>query len=58
MLCLKAIYNIILHIQYNPIRQHEQQKDNRNNIVCLLPLMYCFCCPFPDFVTQKTLIFN
>lgn len=46
MLCLRAIYNIILHIQYNPIRQLEQQKDNRNNIVCLLPLMYCFCCPF------------
>ena len=46
MLCLRAIYNIILHIQYNPIRQHEQQKGNRNNIVCLLPLMYCFCCPF------------
>ncbi len=56
MLCLRAIYNIILHIQYNPIRQHEQQKDNRNNIVCFIAFNVLFLLSFCCSMLYKTII--
>lgn len=56
MLCLRAIYNIILHIQYNPIRQHEQQKDNRNNIVCFIAFNVLFLLSFCCSILYKTIV--
>lgn len=60
MLCLRAIYNIILHIQYNPIRQHEQQKQHCLLIAFNVLFLLSFCCSmlYKTIIAYKLLLYK